>query len=365
MAEKQNKKRVFLPVSKKIKIVEELEQGVSMQTLCNKYAVSRDVIYRIRRECGQLKHFAIRRGHHKNRRTSSNEDLENRLYTWFLEQRAMGNPLTDLLLQEKANELFQEHGSTSVAGSRGWLHNFKNRYEIRLVWAHDEQASADSESAQQFTENFAKQVKEDNIDLCTIYNMDETGLLWKAVPSKSLVCSEEGKLAGKKLKKDRVSIGFVRQYQLENGVVGKVILLVDNCSSHKDREPEELFEVLYLPPNTTSLIQPMDQGVIAKFKTLYRHQILRRILQYEKRMEEFYKSFNIKDCIDLVNKSWMDITATNIYNSWSKILPRDNKDEDETNPDTLNISIHSSATIMMGQTIKKILENEPPQIKDD
>nr|XP_012150985.1 PREDICTED: jerky protein homolog-like [Megachile rotundata] len=134
----------------------------------------------------------------------------------------------------------------------------------------------------------------------------------------------------------------VRQYQLENGVVGKVILLVDNCSSRKDMEPEEMFEIMYLPPNTTSLIQTTDQSVIAKFKTLYRHQILRRILQYEKGIEEFYKSFNTKDCTDLVNKSWMDITPINIYNSWSKILPRDNKDEDETNPNILNISIHSS-----------------------
>nr|XP_012151833.1 PREDICTED: tigger transposable element-derived protein 7-like [Megachile rotundata] len=206
MAEKQNKKRVFLPVSKKIKIMKELEEGVSLQTLCNKYAVSRDVIYRIRRECGQLKHFGIRRGHNENRRTSSNEDLENRLYTWF--QRPMVNPVTDLLLQEKVNALFQEHGSTSFAGSRGWLHKFKNRYEIRVARVHGEQASADTESAQQFTQTFTKRMKEDNIDLCTIYNMDETRLLWKTVPSKSLVCAEEEKLARKKLKKDRVSIGL-------------------------------------------------------------------------------------------------------------------------------------------------------------
>lgn len=51
---------------------------------------------------------------------------------WFLQQQATGNPLTDLLLQEKAMEICGQHGSTSFAASRGWLRNFKKRYAIRF-----------------------------------------------------------------------------------------------------------------------------------------------------------------------------------------------------------------------------------------
>lgn len=51
---------------------------------------------------------------------------------WFLQQQATGNPLTDLLLQEKAMEICGQHGSTSFTASRGWLRNFKKRYAIRF-----------------------------------------------------------------------------------------------------------------------------------------------------------------------------------------------------------------------------------------
>ncbi|XP_017790869.1 PREDICTED: jerky protein homolog-like [Habropoda laboriosa] len=410
MAENPSKKRVFLSVQQKMTIAEKLEKGASAKLLSRQYGVSQDVIHRIRRECSLLLSFGNRGGHvlqHKNRRRSSNEDLENRLYRWYLEQRAMGNPLTDLLLQEKAIELFSEYGSTSFAGSRGWLRNFKKRYTIHPVRAHEEKASAGDKGAKIFIDAFTKRIKEEDINLCHIYNMGETGLLWKTVPSKSLLSEERGTLAEKKLKKDRVSIGLcsnadgthkllpifvhkfknpqalkncvelpvvyksqrqacmntdifnewyeedfkpsVRQYQSENETVGKVMLLLDNCSSHKitnlSQEDDDDFEIVYLPPNTTSLVQPMDQGITAKLKTTYRHKILHRILQYENNVEEFYLKYNIKECIDLVYESWMGITSSNIKNGWNKILSRDCGEEEEAN--VLNTSTHSEMSGMM------------------
>nr|XP_012151889.1 PREDICTED: tigger transposable element-derived protein 7-like [Megachile rotundata] len=47
----------------------------------------------------------------------------------------------------------------------------------------------------------------------------------------------------------------VRNFQLENGILGKTILLLDNCSGHKMPEnysEDENFVIMYLPPNTTS-----------------------------------------------------------------------------------------------------------------
>ena len=44
----------------------------------------------------------------------------------------------------------------------------------------------------------------------------------------------------------------------------KVVLLLDNCRAHPPAEDLVVDNILvvYLPPNVTSLIQPMDQGVI-------------------------------------------------------------------------------------------------------
>lgn len=141
MTEIQKKKRVFLSVEQKMKIVDELQKGITAKVLSQEYGVSHDVIHRIRRECRSLTTFGIRGGHvlqHKNRRRSSNEELENRLYFWFLQQRAMENPITNSLLLKKAREICNEFGGTSHAGSRGWLWNFKHRYAIRLDHAHSE-----------------------------------------------------------------------------------------------------------------------------------------------------------------------------------------------------------------------------------
>ena len=52
----------------------------------------------------------------------------------------------------------------------------------------------------------------------------------------------------------------------------RVLLLLDNCTSHKLQGlvlPH--VEVYFLPPNTTSKIQPMDAGIIMSFKKHYRY----------------------------------------------------------------------------------------------
>ena len=55
-----------------------------------------------------------------------------------------------------------------------------------------------------------------------------------------------------------------------------VLLLLDNCTSHKiNNLTLENVEVYFLPPNTTSKLQPMDSGIIMSFKKHYRHHHIR------------------------------------------------------------------------------------------
>ena len=46
----------------------------------------------------------------------------------------------------------------------------------------------------------------------------------------------------------------------------KIALIVDNCPAHPYVEGLEAVELVFLPPNTTSKLQPMDQGVIRALK---------------------------------------------------------------------------------------------------
>ena len=46
----------------------------------------------------------------------------------------------------------------------------------------------------------------------------------------------------------------------------KVALVIDNCPAHPDVENLIAIKFVFLPPNTTTKTQPMDQGGNPKFK---------------------------------------------------------------------------------------------------
>ena len=58
-----------------------------------------------------------------------------------------------------------------------------------------------------------------------------------------------------------------RKFQLENR---KIALIVDNCPAHPNVNNLKAIELVFVPPNTTSHTQPMDQGVIWSLKSKYR-----------------------------------------------------------------------------------------------
>jgi hypothetical protein len=48
----------------------------------------------------------------------------------------------------------------------------------------------------------------------------------------------------------------------------KIVLLVDNCTAHTNSSLLKNIKVNFLPANTTSLIQPCDQGIIRVLKLI-------------------------------------------------------------------------------------------------
>lgn len=74
----------------------------------------------------------------------------------------------------------------------------------------------------------------------------------------------------------------VQKYQQETERKGNVLLLLGNAPPHSVIElnilRNELFDIMFFPPNVTSLMQPMDQAVIEKFKGLYRKNLLKKMV---------------------------------------------------------------------------------------
>ena len=58
----------------------------------------------------------------------------------------------------------------------------------------------------------------------------------------------------------------------------KIALIFDNCTAHPHVEQLASIELIFLPPNTTSHTQPMDQGVICSLKAKYRSLAVRKLI---------------------------------------------------------------------------------------
>ncbi|XP_068237016.1 tigger transposable element-derived protein 1-like [Palaemon carinicauda] len=74
----------------------------------------------------------------------------------------------------------------------------------------------------------------------------------------------------------------VKNYLQENDLPLKCLLVLDKAPAHPPGlediiHPDVSFiKVLYLPPKTTPLLQPMDQQVVANFRKLYTKHLFRR-----------------------------------------------------------------------------------------
>lgn len=113
----------------------------------------------------------------------------------------------------------------------------------------------------------------------------------------------------------------------------KAILLVDNTPAHPtDLESADgSIKCKFLPPNTTSILQPMDQGIIMAFKRLYRRRQLEDCLVFfENECENVgvqtlknLKNYNLRKAIYNLSHSWAEIKTTTLKNCWNKLLIQD------------------------------------------
>lgn len=97
----------------------------------------------------------------------------------------------------------------------------------------------------------------------------------------------------------------------------KVVLLLDNAPAHKLEASLRHTRVEFLPPNVTSIVQPMDMGIIKTLKTLYRSKLLRQKLQlYE--ANEGMRNITIRDAITMVKEAWDEVSKPCIINCFVK-----------------------------------------------
>ena len=226
--------------------------------------------------------------------------------------------------------------------SHGWLHRFKERHGIRQLKLQGEALSADSSALEPFKRKLHEFIETQQLTLHQLFNCDETGLFWRMLPNKTLADSSEKTARNFKQPKERITllaaanasgdfrmpllmigkskspralknvnksalpllytnqtkawmdtatftswfhdqfIPKVSAYLRSKGLPPKALLLLDNAPSHPDssllQSSDGSIKCIYLPPNTTSLCQPMDQGVLENLKRRYKRLLLEKLL---------------------------------------------------------------------------------------
>ena len=292
-------------------------------------------------------------------RATGNERVNELTLEWFKCARSKNIPLSGPLLQEKARVFSRKLGIENFHASNGWLESFRKRNGIVFSCLSGEAASVSEVTVNEWQARIPHICKE--FEPANIFNLDETGMFYRALPTKSLVLKGDQCKGGKKAK-ERITVLLCCSLlgeKLRPLVIGKsetprcfkgvsksdlpviwranrkawmtsdifkkwivsvncelekanrrILLFCDNASCHQHLKLTNI-TLQFFPPNTTSRLQPLDQGIIRAMKAYYRNDLLRHVIARIDEVstaEEVSRSVNVLDAI----KSWRGVKACTI-----------------------------------------------------
>lgn len=130
-------------------------------------------------------------------------NIDRLCYEWFIKARSKAIPMSGPLLKSKAKEIAESLGYHSFRASDGWLHKFRNRHNITFKTISGEAASVNPEDVVAFFDKIPSLLR--GYSAHDVYNADETGLFYRALPNKTLALKSE-KCTGGKMSKERLTI---------------------------------------------------------------------------------------------------------------------------------------------------------------
>ncbi|XP_054726261.1 tigger transposable element-derived protein 1-like [Anastrepha obliqua] len=371
-------KRKAISLDTKIKILDQLTTGQGATAVGKHFGIHEATIRTIKKNETAIRK-SVCSGTKISAKSSSyirdvvKEKMEKALVMWIEDKSQKRIPVDGIAIKQTALRIYKrikevEPGTSSqskqpeFSASTGWMTGFLKRHALHNVKIKGETASADELAAKKFPEKLRKIIEDGGYTSDQVWNVDESGLFWKKMPSRTYVAKSQKTAGGLKVAEDRVTLLFcsnasgermlkpllvnralrprsmksvdfnklpihwtankkawmtsaiftewfqkyfiseVRLYMNAKCLEFKVPLILDNAPCHPLLEHPNV-QFCYLPPNTTSLIQPLDQGIIATFKKYY----IKRSFQYvvdkldhneDLTVIDMWKKFSIMDCIN-------------------------------------------------------------------
>lgn len=305
----------------------------------------------------------------KRQRKGEHHNTERALKIWFNDMRSQNAVITSLMLLNKAKD-FAIQLDENFEPCSSWLFRWRKRNGIHYGKISGEAKDNDEHAAKDFQETEIPKLLNKYAPDC-ILNADESGLYYKALPNTTYF-QKDNAPNGWKMQKSRLTTLFVcnstgsykrifvigkpnkpRCFKnksvpvtyfanknswmtvaiwneilslLDNEMIKlnkHIVLFVDNASCHKTIIELSNIEIQYLPPNTTAIIQPLDQGIIHAFKCQYRQIIVRKQLcaiESGKTVSEYIKSISILDALHFIKRSWWLVKPETIENCFKKVI---------------------------------------------
>ncbi|KAK7579885.1 hypothetical protein V9T40_000514 [Parthenolecanium corni] len=356
-----SKVRRQFTLEEKFSIISRLENGESNSSLVKEFSSVKSTISTIWKNRESIKNDFLKRPEGQKRLRSSNcKPVEDALLVWFKQQRALHIPISGPILLEKANQFGKLLQVENFSCSASWIQRFRQRNNIVFGKISGESAAVDSNVCSTWLSNVWPLIRAGYTD-DQIYNADEAGIFYKLTPDKTLRLKNEN-CSGGKLSRERITvlvaanmngsdkrkllvIGKSKNPRCFKNVTSlpvtytnntkawmtsaifeemlqswdnelrrskkKILLLVDNCPAHPDVKLN-FIRLVFLPPNTTALLQPMDQGVIRNLKANYRKLLVLKII--ENIDEKRDSKITTLDAILMLNKAWSGVSTIAIAN---------------------------------------------------
>lgn len=305
------------------------------------------------------------------------KEIELLILQWILDIRYFGFPITDNLIKARALFLLKEKNiNIECKFSRGWIEKFKKRYNISLRKGCSKIVRSNDCSLNTiifFTNEIKKKIMYGNFD--AIINIDETAIYYDMPINFTLDVKGTKRVEIKSTgrEKERISvilgidllnnistapfiilkgkterclknidknedynisfqknswctsnhfINFLSKYPNNN----KILLIFDNFRSHKTEDVNvfiqknyPLVETVVLPPNTTSILQPLDVGINKPFKSLIKEKYLLWLLDnFDKKIDitKIMKRERTNLLIKWIIESWRNIDKNAVEKSF-------------------------------------------------
>ena len=339
--------------------------GLKQKAVCDRFSINQSTLATLIKNKDQIM-TAVKQDNSKNKkrlRLCKYDSVDDALLIWFKEKRASNILVDGDMLLAKANDFAKKLVASDCDPlSSSWISRWKFRHGIKSKKVTGESGSVDMNMVNEWSTGGLQEIL-NKFDECDIYNVDETSFFWGALPDHTMAFRDEDVRGGKKAKErvtllvgasmtgEKLPLFMIGRYarprcfkdvkqlpirmyrsnkkawmtstlfeewitKWDKSLDHKVALILDNCAAHPKLTSLKNVELFFLPPNTTSKTQPMDQGVIQNLKLFYRQQLaLRRLMAHEKSID-FH--IDLYHAMAMLRDAWKKVKPDSIIHCFNK-----------------------------------------------